>query len=433
MSADADVVEGAVRKCFRRVVPWCVLFYVLSYVVRINIGFAALSMNKDLGLTFAMFGFANTALFLMFSACEVPSNMMLARLGARRWLPRLMIAWGCASILTIFAVGPYSLYALRALVGVAEAGLMPGILFYLGSWFPQAHRARANGLYLAALPLALTIGGPLSGAILEMNGWLGLEGWRWLFILEGLPSIAVGIIAFSLLPNTPAEVAWLTPEEKSALRERLERERVPAAGTEHHSIWKEVFNPRVVVLAVAFFCVMATINSLGVWTPQIVNELVGKGSRPLVIGFLVAIPSLIAIFVMQIVSRHSDRKRERFWHLILSMATVVLGWLVVALVPVPAVKMVGLSLSFCGTYSAMAVFWATVTQVISRRSQAVGIAFISSVATIATIVTPAVIGILRDSTHDFYAGIWFLTAMMLMGIVIIAGLAKFAQGAMKAA
>jgi ACS family 4-hydroxyphenylacetate permease-like MFS transporter len=424
--AVAGADESAVRKAFRRIVPLLILFYVLSYVDRINVGFAALTMNKDLGLTAAMFGFANTAFYIMFSLFEIPSNVMMAKIGARIWIPRIMITWGIASMATMFAVGPYSLYGLRSLVGLAEAGLMPGILFYMGHWFPKAHRARANGLYLMSVPIALMVGSPVSGLILQMDGLLGLEGWRWLFIIEGLPPVLLGAVVYFILPDRPQQAGWLTEAEKTALQARLDREHAvaPFAEGKPHSSWREITTPRVLVLAACYFCILATSNTLGIWTPQIVKEFLGNTDRILLVSVVTAIPPFFSIFAMHLMSLHSDRKNERLWHTIASMTTVAVGWTIVALVSVPLIQLFGLILCFSGSYSAMSIFWATVSQLLSRQSQAVGIAFISMVGTFASILSPSIIGLLRDFTKDFNAGIWYATALLVVGVILMSSIAR---------
>jgi len=414
--------EAAIRKAFRYLVPWLMLFYVMAYIDRINIGFAALTMNADLGLTFAMFGIANTAFYIMFSLFEVPSNMMLAKYGARIWIPRIMITWGLASMATVFAVGPYSLYTLRALVGLAEAGLLPGIVYYMGYWFPQQHRARANAMFLSALPLALMVGSPISGLILQMDGFLGLAGWRWLFILEGLPSVLLGLGVYFILPNRPKEAKWLSDAEKEALQARMDREHVvapPTVGKRPATKWEEVRSFPVLALAVSYFCILATANSLGIWAPLIVKELLDNTDRLVLVGFVTAIPPLFSIFAMQWVSRNSDRLNERTWHTVISMAVSALGWMIVALTPFPVTKMVGLTLCFVGAYSAMCTFWAMAAHTLSRQSQAVGIALISSIGTLASIISPTIIGFLRERTENFTAGIWYTTVLLLMGVTLM--------------
>ena len=420
--------ESAIRKAFRRLVPLLMLFYVMAYVDRINIGFAALSMNAELGLTATMFGFANTAFYIMFSAFEVPSNMMLAKYGARVWIPRIMITWGLASIATVFAIGPNSLYALRALVGLAEAGLLPGILYYMGYWFPQAHRARANGIFLAALPMALMVGSPISGLILQMDGFLGLAGWRWLFILEGLPSVALGFAVYFILPDRPKDAKWLSDAEKVSLQKRIDIEHAiapPQVGrVRHPNKWQEVRSFKVIALAVCYFCIIATANSLGIWAPQIVRELLGGTDRVVLVGFVTAIPPLFSIFAMQWVSRHSDLTNERTWHTVFSMMLTAVGWMIVALTPYPITKMIGLTLCSIGAYSAMCTFWAMAAHLLSRQSQAVGIALISSIGTVASIVSPSIIGFLRDLTASFNAGIWYTTILLIFGVTLMVAVTR---------
>jgi ACS family 4-hydroxyphenylacetate permease-like MFS transporter len=424
---DTRADERAVRKVFRHLVPWCMAFYILAYVDRINIGFAALSMNADLGLTATMFGLANTLSYLTYTGFEVPSTMMLARFGARRWIPRIMVTWGLASMATAFAVGPKSLYGLRTLVGLAEAGLTPGILFYLGHWFPLAHRARANSIFLASLPIVLMSGATLSGVILQMDGLLGLAGWRWLFLCEGLPSIILGAAVLFFLPNGPSEATWLSPEERQALLQRMEEERAShpmTAARQKHGAWIEIRRPRVFVLSLVYFCIQATANTLGIWTPLIVKEFLGGTNRMLVVSLMSAIPPFFSIIAMQLVSVHSDRTSERSWHVIGSMASCAAGWMLVALSPIAGFKLIGLTLCFGGIYSALSVFWATVGDLISRSSQAVGIGLISTLGTLASIVSPYIIGKLRDLTQNFNAGIWYVTALLVLGIISLATIAK---------
>jgi MFS family permease len=228
-SASADpslstAEESAVQKAAVHLIPLLVLSYILAQIDRVNLGFASLTMNAELGLTATMYGFANTGFFLMYVAWEVPSNLMLARFGARIWIPRIMITWGLVTVATMFVVGPKSLYAVRALLGVAEAGLFPGIMFILASWFPNRRRAEMTSLFLIALPLALVIGAPIAGFILQLDGALGLKGWQWLFLFEGIPPVLVGIATYFILPEKPASVSWLDAAEKRALITRLETE-----------------------------------------------------------------------------------------------------------------------------------------------------------------------------------------------------------------
>lgn len=404
--------ERAVQKAFRRVLPWCMVFYVIAYLDRINIGFAALTMNTDLGLTATMFGLANTLFYIVYVGFEAPSTLMLARYGARRWIPRIMITWGLASMATVFAVGAYSLYGLRMLVGLAEAGLTPGLLFYVSQWFPREHRARANGLFLASLPLALIIGAPLSGLILQMNGWLGLSGWRWVFLLEGLPPIAVGTAVLFFLPNGPRDANWLSPQERDALVRRLEGEGgVHPAKTD----WAGLVSPLILMLSAVYFCIQATLNTLGIWTPQIVKGFLGPASSALLVTLISAAPPVFSLAAMILVSRDSDRLRMRAPYVVCAMAVGAVGWVLVALGPTPMSKLAGLTLAFAGVYSAICVFWAAATQRVGRRSQAAAIGVISTLGTTASIVSPYIIGTLRDLTHSFTASIWYVAVLLVLG------------------
>ncbi|MBV8819693.1 MAG: MFS transporter, partial [Acidobacteriaceae bacterium] len=310
MAADST----AVRKAFRRLIPLLMLFYILAYVDRVNIGFAALTMNPDLGLTATMFGVASSCFFVTYVAFEVPSNILMARIGARIWIPRILISWGLVSALTMFVTNAYQLYGLRALLGLAEAGLFPGVLYYLSTWFPDEARARANGLFMAALPLALLVGAPISGFALQMDGWLGLKGWQWLFLVEGVPSIVTGIIALFVLPNRPSDVRWLSDAEKHALQERLAIESDTAgANPKPASVWREVLSPGLLAFGMVHFCTLTSMSVLGTWTPLIIKELLGTGHISLV-AFLAALPPLTGILAIVANGAHSDRTNERVWH-----------------------------------------------------------------------------------------------------------------------
>ena len=399
--------------------PVLVVLYVVAYIDRINVGFAALSMNQDLGLTAAMFGFASTAFYITYSLFEVPSNMMLARFGARVWIPRIMITWGIASTATMFVVGPYSLYFVRALVGLAEAGFLPGMLFYLGNWFPAAHRAKANAIFLAALPIAIMVGSPVSGLILQLDGWLGLDGWRWLFLLEGMPAVFLGIAAYFLLPDRPANAKWLTAGEKTQLQERLDLEQAVQPKTvqpkQSSSVWKAIAHKDVIALGVVYFCLVATVNTLGIWSPLIVKEVLNDTDRFVLVGFVGAIPPLLAIVGMLLFSAHSDRAGERTRHCASAMALSALGWLVMVFAASPAFKMAGLSTCYVGAFAAMAIFWTAANSLLEHATRAVGIAAVSTIGTFASIVSPSIVGILRDMTDTMAAGAWYAAVLLAFG------------------
>jgi ACS family 4-hydroxyphenylacetate permease-like MFS transporter len=414
--AGADEGELVVRKVFWRLIPFLFALYVLSYLDRINIGFAALSMNQELGLSRTMFGIANTIFYVGYVLCEVPSNLLLVRYGAHRWIPRIMITWGLASAATMFAVGPNSLYALRLLVGIAEAGFLPGVLLYLTFWFPQRWRARATAIFMVAQPVTIAFGSTLSGFILDMHGWLGLSGWRWLFLVEGLPSVLLGVVAWFYLSPSPAEAAWLSDEEKANLRAQLSRE---DRGTEtRRSIWAEMGSAQVLLLCLAYFGLVTSLNTIATWTPQVVGEVVSTRGSFATVGLLSALPGLVAAFAMPLWSARSDRRGERVVHYVVPVALTALGWIVVIAIAELSFRMLGLVFATAGAFTAMAIFWTVPASVLSESGRPAGIALISSAGILASAISPSVIGSLRDLTGSFSSGLWYAT--LLLGISIVA-------------
>jgi MFS transporter, ACS family, 4-hydroxyphenylacetate permease len=357
---------------------------------------------------------------------EVPSNMMLARYGARIWIPRIMITWGIASTATMFVVGPNSLYVVRALVGLAEAGFLPGMLFYLGQWIPAAHRAKANAIFLAALPIALMVGSPLSGLILQLDGWLGLDGWRWLFLIEGLPAVFLGVAAYYLLPNRPTDAKWLTSAEQSALQARLDAEQAMQPKTvapKSHSVWRAIGTKQVFALGLVYFCLVATVNTLGLWSPLIVKEVLDNTDRVVLIGFVGAIPPLLAIIGMLTFSAYSDRGGERNRHCAFLMALSAVGWIIVVNGGSPTFKMVGLSICYIGSFSAMAIFWTAANSLLPQGTRAVCIAAVSTIGTFASILSPSIVGILRDLTQTMTAGVWYSAILLMIGTTSLMAMA----------
>lgn len=419
-----DPADSAIKKAFRRLMPLLMLFYLLAYIDRVNIGFAALTMNADLGLTATMFGIASAAFYVTYIVFEVPSNVMLARFGPRIWIPRIMITWGLASVAMMFATGAVSLVSFRAILGIAEAGLFPGILYYLGSWFPDSQRAKANSIFLTALPLALVIGSPVSGLILQLDEVWGLKGWQWLFLLEGLPTILVGIGAYFILPDSPAQVSWLTSEEKSSLQRKLDEEnrRKKAAqnsSAQKISVWREFRSARVIGLGLTSFCIMGTLTILGTWIPLFVRELLGNTDKIVLVSFAAAVPPLAAIPAMLIVGARSDRSHSHSLYTGCAMALSSLGWLICVMTGTPSLRVLGLTIATAGAYAAMTTFWATVSRSLPRERHAVAIALIASISTMTSVISPIVIGMLRDATGNFEAGMWYAATLMVCGIGVL--------------
>ena len=377
------VEDLAMRKVSRRLIWFLVVLYAFSYLDRINIGFASLSMNRDLRLTATQFGLANTIFYFGYILCEIPSNLMMARYGARLWLPRILITWGIASAATMFATGAPSLYSIRALVGLAEGGFLPGVLLYLTLWFPQAHRAKANALFMIAQPLTIAVGAPLSGLILDRHSAFGMAAWRWLFLVEGLPSAILGIVAYFYLTDKPQDAKWLTADEKGALARSLD----PAPDRSQRTPWREMLSRPVVLLSVAYFGLVMTLNTIVTWTPQIVKEMRAEHSFSSV-GLLTALPALIAAVCMPLWSAHSDRRKERAWHIVAPMALAALGWIFVAAFALPDFRMLGLVFCSAGGFTAMSVLWAVPPLLLSPAARPAGIAFISSCGILASMATP---------------------------------------------
>lgn len=405
--------DQAVRKVSRRLLWFLVLLYAFSYLDRINIGFAALTMNHDLHLSSTQFGAANTIFYLGYILCEIPSNLMLARFGARIWIPRIMITWGFGSAATMFASSAISLYSIRALVGIAEGGFVPGVLLYLTLWFPKAHRAKANALFMIAQPLTIATGAILSDFILGWNNPLGIARWRILFLIESLPSVLLGIAAYFYLTDKPADAKWLTVDEKDALARSLEPP-VRAQPTP----WREILSRAMILICTAYFTVTMTLNTIATWTPQIVKEIV-KEHGGLSIGMLTAFPALVAAVAMFLWSAHSDRTKERTWHIVAPMALAALGWIFVASFRLPDLRMLGLAFCSAGGFAAMSVLWTVPQALLSPAARPAGIAFVSCCGILASMTAPLVIGSLKDLTHSFVAGLFFLALLLIAGCGLV--------------
>ena len=413
----------AVRKVSRHLLGFLFLLFLFSFLDRINIGFAGLTMMKDLGLTGTQFGLATTLFYVAYIACGIPSNMVLARIGARRWIACMMVAWGLASTATMFATSPQSLYVLRILVGVTEAGFLPGMLLYLTYWFPASSRARANALFMIAMPVTAALGSALSGYILGLDGTFGLKGWQWLFLLEGLPSALLGLVVFRYLDDTPATARWLDDDEKRALASALAAEHradpVPAeAGG--NSLLSELTSATVVKFAIAYFCLVNTLAMVAVWMPLIVKSISGAGAGNRTIGLLATIPQLCTIVAMIWWGRRSDSKQERRWHLMLPMLASAAGWLCTAWSASPVLQMAGICLASAGSYTAMSIFWTTPDHALSLRARAVGIAVINAAGNVGSALNPLAVGWLRDVTHSFTAGLLYAAALLVAGALLVA-------------
>jgi MFS transporter, ACS family, 4-hydroxyphenylacetate permease len=420
--ADTTTNDQVFRKVFRRLIFFLFILLVVSFVDRVNIAFAALTMNTDLGLSAAAFGVSITVFYAAYTLFEIPSNLMLAKVGARLWIARIMITWGLASAATMVVAGMWSLYGIRALVGAAEAGFFPGILLYLTYWFPCTWRARANALFIMGIPAAIAIASTISGFILQMDGFLGLAGWRWLFLIEGLPAVILGVICLFYLVDGPAKAKWLTEQEKQEIASRLERDRVcEETATTKRTIWSQLKSRNVLLLSAAYFGLVTSLNSNSTWVPQIVQG-VAHGASFAVIGLLTALPALLAVALMPLWAASSDRRNEREWHLCIAMLFAAIGWVVVTYIELPIIRYLGLVFVSIGSFCALFSFWTFPASagILSPKARPAGIALINCIGIGGgSAIGPVVIGYLKDLTGSFTLGLVYVAVMLIMGVICI--------------
>ena len=411
--------KRVMRKVSVRILPFIMVLFVCSYLDRINLGFAALSMNSDLKLTAAMFGFANSIFYIGYVLCEVPSNIIMQRVGARIWIARIMITWGLVSAATLFSTGPTSLYVIRFLVGVAEAGFVPGILLFITYYFPSAYRARANTLFLLGMPITSAIGSVVSSCILSLGHLYGLAAWQWLFVLEGLPSVILGIVAFFYLRDRPGLCRWLTDDEKTLIADMFVRDKTSQAvrkdgGSKARALLAELKSPLVLRFSFCYFCLVVSLNTLSTWTPLIIRGLFASQAIQQ-IGLVTALPSICAVVAMIWWGFHSDRTQERKWHIVCAMLLGASGWLISALAHVPIAQLLGIVLASVGGFAAFGVFWTVPAIALSENARAAGLAFIASVGLAGSVASPTIIGLLRDWTHDYAIGLIYAAVMLVLG------------------
>ena len=409
-----------IGKVSKRLIWFLFILFVFSFLDRINIGFAGLTMGQDLGLTATMFGLATTLFYVAYVLCGIPSNIILSRIGTRRWIGIIMVAWGIASTATLFAHDAHSLYLLRALVGMTEAGFLPGMLLYLTFWFPRSHRARANALFMIAMPVTAAAGSILSGYLLELDGLWGLHGWQWLFLVEGLPASLLGIAVWFYLDDKPADAHWLSAAEKNCLQAMLQAEDQASPRPEQpQSVWREMLSSSIIKFALGYFCLVNTLSMVNIWVPQIVKSF-NVGSSNATIGILAAIPQIGTIVAMFWWGSRSDRLRERKWHTILPMLFAATGWLLCAGSNDPLLRLGGIVMASAGAFTAMTIFWTTPDAVLSLKAKAIGIAVINATGNIGSALSSVVVGWLKDISHSFTSGLLFGAAALILGAIIIA-------------
>ena len=409
-------------KVRRRLIPFLFLLYIVAYLDRINVSFAALQMNEDLGFSAAVYGFGAGIFFVSYVLFEVPSNLLLHRIGVRIWIARIMITWGIASSAMMFVQGTASFYTLRFILGAAEAGFFPGIILYLTRWFPAAERARAIALFMTATALAGVIGGPVSGLLLAMDGFGGLRGWQWLFLLEGLPAVILGFAVLAWLPDSPKEATWLAVAERDWLTARLDEEDASKAGSAHATFGPALRSVKLWALAWLYFSIIITFYGVSFWLPQILQSL--SGQSDLQVAFLSALPYIVAALGMVLVAKRSDQTGRRAELVALGACVGILGFAAAALVTDPVASLVALSVAALGIWGTLGPFWAMPPTFLRGAAAAGGIAVINSIGNIGGFAGPYIVGAAREATGNFSAGLWVMAGCLAVGVVIAMLLAR---------
>lgn len=419
-----DVAASATRKVRNHIIPWIIILYIVAFLDRTNTSYAALTMNKALAISSAAFGLVSGIFFIGYFLFEVPSNMILHRVGARVWIARILVTWGIVAMLTAAVENVTHLYILRFLLGVAEAGFFPGMILYITYWFRTQDQAKAVGLFMTALALSNIIGAPVSGVILDHVHWLGWGSWRWLYILEGLPAVICGVLTLFLLPDRPSSAKWLTQEEKDWLNAELEKEREAKLKREKLTIGQVFTNGRVWLFAAVYFCLTTGFYGINFWLPQIVKALSAQFSNTTV-GLLSMIPYIAGAIGMIANGRHSDQTLERRWHTaippLIGAVTLVLMGLATGS---PTGSIILLTIGVFGIYSFYGPFWALPNLFLTEATAAVGIAIVNSVGNLGGFVGPYILGYVKQVTGSTQTGLYVMAAFLVVCTLLVLSLRK---------
>jgi len=411
---DKNLIVAKVR---RRIVPYIFICYIVNYLDRFNVSFAALEMSSDLGFSEMTYGLGASMFFVGYVFFEIPSNLIMMRVGARVWIARIMITWGLVSTCMMFVKTPYSFYLLRFLLGVAEAGFFPGMILYLTYWIPAGERARAFALFLTSTSLAGVFGGPVSGALFKLEGAYGLKGWQWLFFLEGIPAVLLGIITLFYLVDRPEHAGWLTLAEKRWLSETIRMEHEESDSRRRLTLWQALKHPRVWQLCLLYFSVVISFYGVAFWLPKVVKSFSGLGNSA--VAVLSAVPYLAASVSMVLVANHSDKTGERRWHVGLSAFAACLGLLLGVYFLEhrnPLLAFICICITASGIWSILGPFWSLPTVFLSGTAAAGGVALINSIGNVGGFVGPSVIAYVKETTQSFTSGM-----LVLAGTLLLAG------------
>lgn len=424
-----DIEKSTMRTIVWRIVPFLMVCYFIAFVDRVNAGFAALQMNQDVGLSPAAFGLGGGLFYVTYVLFEIPSNIAMEKVGARLWIARILVSWGLVSGCMAFVVGPYSFYAVRMLLGAAEAGFFPGVILYLTYWFPREYRGRIVAIFMVAIPVSSFLGSPISAALLQTNGWMGYRGWQWMFVLEAVPAVLLGALALAVLPNGPDRAKWLSGEQRAWLVQRLAAERaLPGRDAAPHlSLWQVVSDKHVLAASLIYAGASGASQCLSLWQPQIIKSF---GLTNMQTGMLNMIPFGIASVLMILWGRSSDARRERVWHTGIPLALLAGSLIAATLVSSLTATMLILCVAVTATYIVKGPFWALSTEWLSAGAAAAGIAQINAIGNIGGFVGTTLLGVIKDATGSYPLGLLPLALLSGIGCVLVLALGRSRAGEM---
>jgi ACS family tartrate transporter-like MFS transporter len=415
---DRTIEQSAMRKVYWRLLPLCMLVYFFCYLDRINVSFAALTMNKDLGLNAWVYGLSSTAFYIGYCVFEIPSNVVLEKVGARLWIARIMITWGLISGATAFAVGPNSFLSIRLLLGAAEAGLFPGIILLFTYWFPDHHRARIVSGFTLALPVSVALGAPISTAILGIDGFLGVAGWKWIYILEAIPTVLIGFVVLIWMTDKPEKAKWLAPAERDWLVGRLQAERRAVEAKGKFTLWQGLMNPKILLLSANYLGIVTPSLGLLLFAPQIIKSL---GATNMLTGYATMLAYVCGALSMMAFGFISDRSGDRRWTLFITCSIATVGLVMAGMTMGTWWSLVGMCLSTAGFYGTKGPFWSMPSMLLTGTAAAGGLAWINSIGNVGGALGPAIVGWLKQTTGSYSGGLYglavFTAAAALIALV----------------
>ncbi len=412
-----SVEQTAMRKVYLHLLPLAMIVYFFCYLDRINISFAALQMNASIGLTAAAYGMSSTAFYLGYCIFEVPSNVILDKVGARIWIARIMITWGIASGATAFVTGPYSFLVVRFLLGLSEAGLFPGIVLLFTYWFPDHHRARIVSSFTLALPISVALGAPISTSILGIDGFLGIAGWKWIFIMEAIPTILLGFFVLFAMTDKPAKASWLSAEEKTWLINTLEHERRAVESSRKFGMLEGMLNPKILLLSINYLGIVTASLGLLLFVPQIIKSL---GATNMGTGYATMLAYICGAISMLVWGWVSDRMGERRWNLFWACMLATFGLVVTGMTIGTWWALAGMCLATAGFYGTKGAFWAMPSMLLTGTAAAAGIAWINSIGNVGGAIGPAIVGWLKDATGSYAGGLYGLAMFTAVSAIVAA-------------